>query len=190
MENRDNEDHHRATEHTYSSHQRMWTHLGTVSCHMWWAWNSHSIDPCNHQYSCTQTCPSHWCTFRHAGMGLTHTHQYQHHIWSKEKHFSYIYLSITRQTPYRPDQLWGPPSFLSKWYQGVKLTTDLHQVLRSTMVALYLHSPICLHGIVLNKLNTGMTLPLLWEEPVLCIGYGCFPCISVVYLMMLQSLWT
>jgi hypothetical protein len=28
------------------------------------------------------------------------------------------------------------------------------------MVELYLHSPICLHGIVLNYLSTGTTLPL------------------------------
>jgi hypothetical protein len=27
------------------------------------------------------------------------------------------------------------------------------------MVELYLHSPICLHGVVLNELSTGTTLP-------------------------------
>jgi hypothetical protein len=32
----------------------------------------------------------------------------------------------------------------------VKLTTHLHLVPRSTMVDLNLHSPICLHGTVLN----------------------------------------
>jgi hypothetical protein len=32
----------------------------------------------------------------------------------------------------------------------VKLTTHLHLVLRSRMIELYDHSPICLHGIVLN----------------------------------------
>jgi hypothetical protein len=31
------------------------------------------------------------------------------------------------------------------------------------MVELYLHSPVCLHGIVLNELSTGTTLPLLAE---------------------------
>jgi hypothetical protein len=30
------------------------------------------------------------------------------------------------------------------------LTTHLHLVLRSRMVELYLHSPTCFHGIVLN----------------------------------------
>jgi hypothetical protein len=34
--------------------------------------------------------------------------------------------------------------------RGMKLTTDLHLVPRSRMVELYLYSPICLHGIVLN----------------------------------------
>jgi hypothetical protein len=35
--------------------------------------------------------------------------------------------------------------------RGVKLTTDLHLVTTSRMVELYLHSPIRLHGIVLNE---------------------------------------
>jgi hypothetical protein len=30
----------------------------------------------------------------------------------------------------------------------------------SRMVELYLHSPICLHGVALNKLSTGTILPL------------------------------
>jgi hypothetical protein len=61
-------------------------------------------------------------------------------------------------TPQHLDQLWGPPSLLSNGYHGmysrgkssgdVKLTTHLHLVPRSRMVELYLHSPICLHGIV------------------------------------------
>jgi hypothetical protein len=38
-------------------------------------------------------------------------------------------------TPKRPDQLWG-----------VKLTTHLRLVLRSKMLELYLHSPMCLNG--------------------------------------------
>jgi hypothetical protein len=42
----------------------------------------------------------------------------------------------------------GKESFLSP---GVKLTTHLHLVPRSRMVELYLHSPICLHGVVLIK---------------------------------------
>jgi hypothetical protein len=35
----------------------------------------------------------------------------------------------------------------------VKLTTDLHLVPRPRVVELYLHSPICLHGIVLNLIK-------------------------------------
>jgi hypothetical protein len=34
--------------------------------------------------------------------------------------------------------------------QSVKLTTHLHLVPRLRIEELYLHSPICLHGIVLN----------------------------------------
>jgi hypothetical protein len=42
---------------------------------------------------------------------------------------------------------------LFSWGQigrDVKLTTSLHLVPRSRMVELYLHSPMCLHGVVLN----------------------------------------
>jgi hypothetical protein len=35
-------------------------------------------------------------------------------------------------------------------YRGVKLTTRLHLVPRSTMVELYFHSLIRLHGTVIN----------------------------------------
>jgi hypothetical protein len=63
--------------------------------------------------------------------------------------------------PQRPDQLWDPPSLLSNGYRelflqrsksnrGVKMTTHLHPVLRSRIVELYLHSPICIHSIMLN----------------------------------------
>jgi hypothetical protein len=34
--------------------------------------------------------------------------------------------------------------------RGVRLTTHLHLVPRSRLVELYLHSLICLHGVVLN----------------------------------------
>jgi hypothetical protein len=54
-------------------------------------------------------------------------------------------------TPQLPDQLWGPPSL------AVKLTTHVQLVLRSTIVELYLHSPMSLWcgG---NWLNTGTTM--------------------------------
>jgi hypothetical protein len=32
----------------------------------------------------------------------------------------------------------------------MKLTTHLHPLPRSRMMELYLHSPLCLHGVVLN----------------------------------------
>jgi hypothetical protein len=42
--------------------------------------------------------------------------------------------------------------------RGVKLTTHLHLVSRSKIVELYLHSPIYLLGVVLNKLSMGTAL--------------------------------
>jgi hypothetical protein len=56
--------------------------------------------------------------------------------------------------------LWSLASLLSKGYRrlfsrrlkgmGVKLTIHLHLVVRARMVELYLHSPIRLHGVMLN----------------------------------------
>jgi hypothetical protein len=43
----------------------------------------------------------------------------------------------------------------------VKLTTHLHLVPRSRIVELYLESPKRFHSMVLNLLNTGITLPSL-----------------------------
>jgi hypothetical protein len=42
----------------------------------------------------------------------------------------------------------------------VKLITHLYIVPRSRMVELYLHSPLCLHGVVFNELGTGTNLLL------------------------------
>jgi hypothetical protein len=62
-------------------------------------------------------------------------------------------------TPHRPDRLWGLRSFLSNGCQGdlspgVKRpgreADHSHVVPRSRVVGLYLHLPICLHGIVLD----------------------------------------
>jgi hypothetical protein len=52
--------------------------------------------------------------------------------------------SVCAVTGYGLDDWDSAPS------RGVKLTTNLHLVLRPRMVELYLHSPICLDGIVLN----------------------------------------
>jgi hypothetical protein len=43
----------------------------------------------------------------------------------------------------------------------------LDSVEKRRMMELYLHSPICLHGTVLNLLSTGTTLPFIGEEVVL-----------------------
>jgi hypothetical protein len=58
--------------------------------------------------------------------------------------------------PCRPDRLWGTPNLLSNVYRGVKLPgreAD-HSPQASAEVKknvdLYIHSPIGLHGVVLN----------------------------------------
>jgi hypothetical protein len=43
---------------------------------------------------------------------------------------------------------------------GVKQTTYLYLVPRSVKVELSLHSPVYLHGVVLNELSIGTTLSL------------------------------
>jgi hypothetical protein len=73
-------------------------------------------------------------------------------------------------SPQRQDRLWDPSSLMPNGYRGLfsrgqsdkdlKLTTCLHLVPRSRKVVLYFHSPICLHGIMFNKLSTGTNLPL------------------------------
>jgi hypothetical protein len=50
-------------------------------------------------------------------------------------------------SPQREDRLWGS---LEESSRAVELTTHLHLVPKSTMVVLYLHSPIRLYGVVFN----------------------------------------
>jgi hypothetical protein len=61
-----------------------------------------------------------------------------------------------------PHRFWGPPSLLSNGYWGLKLTTHL-QLVPTSRISKYIHSPIRLHAVVLNKLSTGTTLPHLTE---------------------------
>jgi hypothetical protein len=79
--------------------------------------------------------------------------------------FFIYYRSVVLQiqispSPQRPYCLWGPLGLLSSVYRGllprgqsgrdVRLTTLLCVIPRTRTVEVYLHSPICLHGIVLN----------------------------------------
>jgi hypothetical protein len=74
--------------------------------------------------------------------------------------FSFFLASRAVLGPTQPPIQWVP-RVLSPWEsgQGMKLTTHLHLVLRSRMMELYLHSPICVHGMVLNLLSTRTPLP-------------------------------
>jgi hypothetical protein len=73
------------------------------------------------------------------------------------------------QCPDRPAL--GPTQYPTQWIPGVpflwqnswgvNLSIHFHLLLRSRIVKLYLHSPIYLHGVVLNYLSTGTTLPYI-----------------------------
>jgi hypothetical protein len=71
----------------------------------------------------------------------------------------FLYSTPYRLTlePFQPPTQW----VLGSVSPGVKLTTHLHLVSRWRTMELYLHSLICLHGIVLNKLSTRITLPFI-----------------------------
>jgi hypothetical protein len=62
----------------------------------------------------------------------------------------FLFSTACRLTsrPAQPPIQWVPGAFSL----GVKLTTHLHLLPRSRMVELYLHSLICLNGIVLNSI--------------------------------------
>jgi hypothetical protein len=72
-------------------------------------------------------------------------------------------------SPFRPDRLWGPLSFLSSGYRalfrGVKrqdCEVDHSPPASAEVNKTWIYTstpPIRLHGIVLNLLNTGTTLP-------------------------------
>jgi hypothetical protein len=89
--------------------------------------------------------------------------------WTGKHHLIY---NIWRRIIYR---LYNSPGYSSS---GVKLTTHLHLVPRSRMVELYMHSPIRLHGAVLNQWSTGTTLPF---------SYSTFSCIKVYHINLIQK---
>jgi hypothetical protein len=60
---------------------------------------------------------------------------------------------------YRPDLLWGPTNLLSYRYHGA-LSPGIKRL------GLYIHSPLLLHGVLLNYLSTGQ-LYLLHRETVI-----------------------
>jgi hypothetical protein len=78
-------------------------------------------------------------------------------------------------SPNRPHRLWGPPNLLSKGYGGA-LSPGVRRPGREVdhspptsaeikKMWIYTSTPIHLHGIVLNYLRTGTTLPLLSLTP-------------------------
>jgi hypothetical protein len=86
-------------------------------------------------------------------------------------------------SPSHPDWLWGLPNLLCNGYQGlfprgqsgrdVKLTTHFQLVPRSWKDESIHPLLICLHGVVLNSLSTGTTLPLPYPifKNSLCCPY-------------------
>jgi hypothetical protein len=71
-------------------------------------------------------------------------------------------------SPHCPDQLWGPPKLLSNGYWGA-FSPGVKQlgheadhspptIAEVKKMRIYTDSPICLRGVVLNYLSTGITL--------------------------------
>jgi hypothetical protein len=65
-----------------------------------------------------------------------------------------------------PYWLCGPSSLLSLWinWQGCEADPSLSSSVESRMVELYFHSPIHLHGMVLNYLSKGATFTLSYHR--------------------------
>jgi hypothetical protein len=80
--------------------------------------------------------------------------------------------------PQCPDRVLEPTYPLIQWVSGVASLgvkwpgreNDHSPPSRSRMLELYLHSPICLYGGVLNYLSTGTTLPLPWYRSQCCVA--------------------
>jgi hypothetical protein len=90
----------------------------------------------------------------------------------RERNFTSPCRARIFTSPCRPDRLWGPPNLLANGYCGIflrgKATVAWRWPLTSSWyrgqenVDLYIHSPIRLHGVVLNYLSTGATLPFTY----------------------------
>jgi hypothetical protein len=88
--------------------------------------------------------------------------------WGRSSNPGRFRIFSSRQ---RPGRLWDPPSLLSNGSRGRfprgkaagvwsrPLTSMLPM---SRKAELYLHSPMCLHGIALKQLSAGTTLPFLF----------------------------
>jgi hypothetical protein len=75
--------------------------------------------------------------------------------WFDSRQGKYIFLFFTASStvlgPIKPPIQWIPKAISQGVKRpGMKLTTHLRLMPRSRMAELYLHSPICLHGILLN----------------------------------------
>jgi hypothetical protein len=82
----------------------------------------------------------------------------------------------------RPDRFWGPLSLLANSYRvplshGVKrqrreavYSPPVSTEVKNTWI--YIHFPICLHGIVRNYLGTGTTLPFSYFGPRVKFHYS------------------
>jgi hypothetical protein len=53
-------------------------------------------------------------------------------------------------SPRRPDRLWGPPNLLYNGYRGAVSPGVKRPGREADYVSLYIHSPIRLHGVMLN----------------------------------------
>jgi hypothetical protein len=76
-------------------------------------------------------------------------------IPGRDKQFSLLYSFQTSSLACPASYLMGTGGFCPRggggeggW--GMKLSTDLHLILRSRMVEQYLHYPICIYSVVLN----------------------------------------
>jgi hypothetical protein len=121
-------------------------------------------------------------TYSTVTVGIAHLAQWQavDGIAKKSRFSSGMRLSllhtIQTQRPTHPPTQWALGGSFpgDKCSQGMKLITHLHLVLRSRMLKRH-HSPICLHGMVLNRWSAGtlpFTLYVVYKYYVFCSNTG------------------